>query len=72
FTPTHQRYWDAVCHARGDTAGTTALVEILLAHRTQPAAALIAAMDTAVATMTLDPQVVLIEARRHTAGHTTA
>src|SRR3954453_5372999 len=46
FTQTHQRYWDAVRHARGDTAGTTALVEILLAHRTQPAAALIAAMDT--------------------------
>jgi transposase len=70
FTATHQRYWDAVRQARGDTAGTTALVEILLAHRTHPAAALIAAMDTAVATMTLDPQVVLIEARRHSAGHT--
>jgi transposase len=70
FTATHQRYWDAARGARGDTAGTKALVEILLAHRTQPAAALIAAMDTAVATMTLDPQVVLIEARRHTAGHT--
>ncbi|MCU1497905.1 MAG: transposase [Acidimicrobiales bacterium] len=69
FTQTHQRYWDAVRQARGDTAGTKALVEILLAHRTQPAAALIAAMDTAVATMTLDPQVVLIEARRHTARH---
>jgi hypothetical protein len=69
FTQTHQRYWDAVRQARGDTAGTKALVEILLAHRTQPAAALIAAMDTAVASMTLDPQVVLIEARRHTARH---
>jgi hypothetical protein len=31
---------------------------------------LITAMDTAVATMTLDPHVVLIEARRHSARHT--
>jgi transposase len=69
FTETHQRYWDAARHARGDTAGTKALVEILLAHRTHPAAALITAMDTAVATMTLDPHVVLIEARRHASGH---
>ncbi len=69
FTATHQRYWDAARHASGDTAGTKALVEILLAHRTQPAAALITAMDTAVATMTLDPHVVLIEARRHASGH---
>jgi hypothetical protein len=71
FTATHQRYWDAARHARGDTAGTKALVEIPLAHRTQPAAALITAMDTAVATMTLDPHVVLIEARRHASGHPT-
>lgn len=70
FTKTHQRYWDAARHARGDAAGTKALVEILLAHRTQPAAALIAAMDAAVASTTLDPEVVLIEARRHAAGHT--
>lgn len=70
FTKTHQRYWDAARHARGDTAATKALVEILLAHRTQPAAALIVAMDAAVASMTLDPEVVLIEARRHAAGHT--
>lgn len=48
FTHTHQRYWDAICRARGDAVGTRALVEILLAHRTMPAAGFVAAMDRAV------------------------
>jgi hypothetical protein len=34
--------------ARGDAAGTKALVEVLLAHRTVPTEALITAMSTAV------------------------
>jgi hypothetical protein len=42
------------------------LIEILLAHRTMPAAVLTAAMDRAVASGCLDPQVVLIDARRDT------
>jgi transposase len=66
FTVTHQAYWDATRRARGDAAGTRALIEILLAHRTMPATALIAAMDRAVASGCLDPQVVLIDARRDT------
>ena len=45
FTPPTRRYWDAARRARGDAGGTRALIEILLAHRTLPAAALIAAMD---------------------------
>ena len=64
FTASHQAYWDAVRRVRGDAAGTRALVEILLAHRSMPAALLIAAMDRAVASGCLDPQVVLIDARR--------
>jgi transposase len=40
FTSSHQAYWDAVRRARGDAAGTRALVEILLAHRTLPTATL--------------------------------
>ncbi|MGH8880275.1 MAG: IS21 family transposase, partial [Stackebrandtia sp.] len=51
--------------ARGDAAGTRALIEILLAHRTLSATALTAAMTTAVAAGVFDPQVVLIDARRH-------
>ncbi|HEY1570090.1 MAG TPA: IS21 family transposase [Pseudonocardiaceae bacterium] len=69
FTQTHQRYWDAARLKHGDTAGTRALIEVLLAHRTLPAAALQTAMDTAVGTGLLDPQVVLIDARRAAHGH---
>ena len=69
FTVSHQRYWDVVRRAHGDQAGTRALVEVLLAHRTLPAAVLIAAMDRAVATGCLDPQVVLIDARASQAAH---
>jgi hypothetical protein len=69
FTHTHQRYWDAVRKARGDSAGTRALVEILLAHRTLPAAVLVTAMDRAVSSGALDPQVVLIDARRAQSAH---
>lgn len=71
FTATHQRYWDSARRARGDAAGTRALIEILLAHRTVAASALIAAMTTAVQTGIVEPQLVLIEARRQTtaSGH---
>ena len=65
FTATHQRYWDAARRARGDAAGTRALIEILLAHRTLPLNALMTPMNSAVETGLLDPQVVLIESRRH-------
>ncbi len=37
FTASHQAYWDAARRARGDAAGTRALIEILLAHRSMPA-----------------------------------
>ena len=39
FTAAHQRYWDAARRQHGDAAGTRALIEVLLAHRTLPAAA---------------------------------
>ncbi len=68
FTVTHQRYWDAARRERGDQAGTRALIEVLLTHRSLPATAMIAAMDKAVAAGMLDPQAVLIDARRHSGG----
>lgn len=68
FSVTHQRYWDAARRIRGDAAGTRALIEILLAHRTLPRAALEMAMRTAIETALLDPQVVVIDARRRAAG----
>jgi len=68
FTAVHQRFWDTARRARGDAAGTRALIEVLLAHRSLPAAALNTAMAAAVATGVCDPQVVIIEARRHHHG----
>ena len=64
FTSAHQGYWDAARRQYGDAAGTRALIEVLLAHRTLPAAALQAAMTRAIETGVLDPQAVLIDARR--------
>jgi transposase len=69
FTPGHQRYWDAARRKLGDTAGTRALTEVLLGHRSLPGAALIEAMDRAVSSGALDPQAVLIDARRLASGH---
>jgi hypothetical protein len=40
------------------------LIEVLLAHRTLPAASMIIAMDAAVAAGVLDPAAVIIDARR--------
>jgi transposase len=64
FTAAHQGYWDAARRRHGDAAGTRALIEVLLAHRTLPAAALQAAMTRAIEAAVLDPQAVLIDARR--------
>lgn len=66
FTSSHQRYWDAARSARGDVTGTRALITVLLAHRSLPVGALITAMDRAVASGCLDPESVIIDARRDT------
>ena len=64
FTRSHQAYWDA---ARQLAATPRALAPWSRScWRTTPAAVLIEAMDRAVTTGCLDPQVVLIDARR---GH---
>ena len=72
FTPSHQRYWDAARRDRGDGPGTRALVEVLLAHRTLPAHVLAAAMGRAVETNMLNPEVVIIDARRAAEPHVAA
>ena len=64
FTPAHQGYWDAARRQYGDAAGTRALIEVLLAHCTLPAAAVQAAMTRATASGVLDAQAVIIDARR--------
>jgi transposase len=69
FTASHQRYWDAARRKLGDAAGTRALTEVLLGHRTLPAPVLLEAMDKATGSGVLDPHAVLIDARRLAGGH---
>jgi len=49
----------------GDPVGARALIEVLLAHSALTAEALAAALRTAISSGVLDPQAVLIDARRH-------
>jgi len=64
FTASHQQYWDALRAVHGDADGTRAFIQVLLAHRQSDRGALIQAMDRAVASGALDPQAVIIDARR--------
>jgi hypothetical protein len=64
FTATHDRFWTAARHARGDGAGTRALVEVLLLHCTLPAEVIGAGIDAALRVGSTDPELVAIEARR--------
>jgi transposase len=63
FTGEHQRFWDTARQRLGDQAGTRALVGVLLLHRTLPSDAVIAGMEAASASGSVDPDVVAVEAR---------
>lgn len=64
FTIEHQRYWDAARKQLGDSAGTRALIGVLLLHRSLPAAQVSAGMTTAIGLARFDADFVAIEARR--------
>ena len=64
FSETHQRFWDLAGRRLGDRDGTRALIEVLLAHRTTPAPALIAGMAAALGLGSVDPALAVIEARK--------
>jgi transposase len=64
FSADHDRYWTVARRKLGDQDGTRALVEVLLAHRVLPADAVRAGMRAAVAVGVVDPDVVIVEARR--------
>jgi transposase len=64
FTATHDKFWATARRRLGDRSGTKALVEVLLAHRSLPADAVIAGMRAALAAGSVDPAVVAVEARR--------
>lgn len=65
FTATHQRFWEAARRAHGDASGTRCLVGVLLLHRTMAPAAVTAGMDAALLLGNYDPDLVAVEARRH-------
>jgi hypothetical protein len=64
FTDSHQRWWAAARARMGDQAGTRALIEVLLLHRSMPAVQVTAGIDAALAAGSTDPTLVAIEARR--------
>jgi len=72
FSVDHEHYWAAARRRLGDQAGTRALVEVLLAHRSLPADAVRTALRACVDIGALDPDVVIVEARRAASNHTAA
>jgi hypothetical protein len=67
FTSAHEAFWAAARARHGDAAGTKTLIEVLLLHRRMPAAQVIAGITTALAAGSCSPDVVAVEARKHTA-----
>ena len=64
FTSAHERFWARARRKSGDAAGTRALIEVLLLHRSLPFIAVHAALDAVEGVGSCDPDVVAIEARR--------
>lgn len=66
FTAEHEAFWTAARGRLGDRGGTTALIEVLLAQRMLPTAAVLAGIRVVLAAGLVDPALVIIEARRAT------
>lgn len=64
ITAAHERFWARARRKQGDAAGTRALIEVLLLHRSLPFIAVHAALDAVERIRSADPALVAIEARR--------
>jgi len=64
FSATHDAYWELARRRLGDKEGTRALIEVLLAHRTISAQAMLLGIDGALGIGSIDPAVVVLEARK--------
>ena len=64
FTRSHDRFFELARRRLGERDATKAVIEVLLAHRSLPHAAVVAGIDAALAVGSLDPEVVILEARR--------
>jgi hypothetical protein len=71
FLSAHERFWKRARRRLGDGAGTRALIEVLLLHRSLPLVAVHAALDTVERMGSCDPALVAIEARRIADGRGT-
>jgi hypothetical protein len=63
FTAAHDAFWAAARKALGDTAGTRALVEVLLLHRHLNHAEVTAGITAALSVGSVNPDVVAVQAR---------
>jgi hypothetical protein len=72
FSVDHEHYWTAARRRLGDQDGTRALVEVLLSHRSLPGGAIRAALRACVDVGTLEPEIVIVEARRLADRHRAA
>jgi transposase len=64
FSVDHEAFWVMARRRLGDQAGTRAVIEVLLAHRSLSADAVRAGLRACVAMDVADPAVVIVEARR--------
>jgi transposase len=67
FTGHHDDFYAEARRRLGDAAGTKAMVEVLLLHRSLPHHGVTAGIDAALRVGSIDAAVVAIEARRHLA-----
>ncbi|GAA1437022.1 IS21 family transposase [Microlunatus lacustris] len=67
FTAAHEAFWAAARRTDGDTAGTRALIEVLLLHRSMSTADVVAGLAAALQVGAVSADVVAVEARRHAA-----
>ena len=67
FTTAHEAFWAAARRTDGDAAGTRALIEVLLLHRSMATADVVAGLAAALQVGAVSADVVAVEARRHAA-----
>jgi transposase len=64
FTSVHEAWWQAVCKAHGDPAGTRALIDVLLLHRHMVHEHVVAGIATALRAGAMTADAVALEARK--------
>jgi hypothetical protein len=64
FTPAHEAFWAFARKALGDSAGTKALIEVLLLHRHLESVDVLAGIDAGLTVGSVSADVVAVEARK--------